>query len=383
MKIMIVIPTLGYGGAETLVLCWIREWLEAAEVSKVVLVLYSRCFLHRLGDLAEHPKFQLEIEDTNTPWRIFRIRYFLHLLQLKKIVKRIQPDVIHTNLVAGLDFALLRFVLSQRCRFVHTMHHPVIPERGRPFYHRLLRYYCGAKECCPVAISASVAQTMRQYYHVEPHLIFNGAGIPPETSERAGVEQGIRHLMYSNSSEEKRVFIAVGRVAPPKNYEMMTQVFQRLYQEKQPVMLVVLGDLIHDENRKKYLPMRNQNIFFLDRKNNVGDYLRCAEFFCMTSHFEGLSIGIIEAISTGLIPVITPTESLLEVVPDGKNGIISEDMSAESYYQAVRYALALHEDEKEKIRHQNRCRYEENFTMKRCAENYLTLFKETENRCGR
>ena len=38
MKILIIIPSLGYGGAEKLVIEWIRCWLAADQVSSVTLV---------------------------------------------------------------------------------------------------------------------------------------------------------------------------------------------------------------------------------------------------------------------------------------------------------------------------------------------------------
>lgn len=375
MKLLTIIPNLGYGGAESLLLTWLRYWLKDSDVEKVVLILYSDNFIHRLDDIIDHPKFQLEIEKSNTPWRMFRFRYFLHLLRLWRIIKKHDPDIIQSNLITNIDLALLYRWLPRVKGFVHTAHNQA--DKIAPRHYRfLLKKFYSAKRVHHVAISRSVADSIKSFFKTGSHLIFNGAAQPRETALRDQVREEVQQLVKANSDDSKKVFIAVGRVMHVKNYELMTAVFQRFFREKSNVILLVLGDLINDENRAKYLPMAKQNIFFLDKKDNVGDYLRCADFYCMTSHYEGLPLSPVEAISVGVIPVITPTIGLLEVIPSAEHGVISADMSEDSYYQAVRKALTLSEEERKRIREKNYKWYEENFSFRRCAEAYLSIFRE-------
>lgn len=374
MNIMIIIPSLGYGGAESLVLQWINHWIASADVGRITLVLYNARFIDRLGSVIDNPRFRLEIEDTNTPWRMFRPRYFLHCFRLWKIIRRDAPDIIHTHLAAGIDLALLCFLLPGVKGFVHTFHSAVRKEK-QWFYRWLLHPFLVSRQCRPVAISDFVRESVKASYRLDSTVIYNGAEIPPETDQKPHVAAEIRQLMRRDGDGEKKVFIAVGRYAPEKCYELMVEVFQRLFQQKIPVILIVLGDLFNDRNRRKFLPLSRQNIFFLDRKVNVGDYLRCADFYCSTSPREGLSIGIIEAVSVGLLPVIPPTGGLTEVIPSEAYGIIAAGTTREDYCQAVRRALALTAQEKTAIRENNFRRYREMFAMTRCAERYLALFK--------
>ena len=374
MNIMIIIPSLGYGGAESLVLQWINHWIVSADVSRITLVLYNARFIDRLGSVIDNPRFRLEIEDTNTPWRMFRPRYFLHWFRLWKIIRRDEPDIIHTHLAAGIDLALLYFLLPGVKGFVHTFH-CVVRKKKQSFYRWLLHPFLVSRRCRLVAISDFVRQSVKASYRLDSTVIYNGAEIPPETDQKPDVAAEIRQLRFSGGDGEKKVFIAVGRYAPEKCYELMVEVFQRLFQQKIPVILIVLGDLFSDRNRKKFLPLNRQNIFFLDRKANVGDYLRCADFYFSTSPREGLSIGIIEAVSVGLLPVIPPTGGLTEVIPSEAYGVIASGTTMEDYCQAVRRALALTAQEKTAIRENNFRRYREMFAMTRCAESYLALFK--------
>lgn len=375
MKIMLIIPTLGYGGAESLVLSWLRYWLEAPEISRIILVLYSDINLDRLGDMRRNKKFRLEIEKTNTPWRMLRPRYFLHLFRLRRMILKHDPDIVHTNLVADIDLALLFRLLPKHLRFVHTVHCPADHD-GKGKYRRLLAAFYRSKRVTPVAISSTVRDTITQYYGVESHLIFNGADIPPQTGDFEKVQAEVEALATGGGGGRKYVCLAVGRVMYPKNYELMTAVFRRLHREGEPVVLIVLGDLVSEENRKRYLPLKSENIFFMGVKSNVGDYLRCCNFFCMTSLFEGLSIAFTEAMGAGKIPVMTPTESLLESLGDRQNGFVAQDFSEDAYYDAVKRAETTPKDDLENISRRLVLRYERIFAISTCARNYIELFKK-------
>ena len=373
MKIMLIIPSLGFGGAETLVLNWLRYWLCAPDIREIVLVLYTERFLERLGELRQHPKLRLEIEASNTPWRMFRPRYFVHLWRLRRIIVKHAPDIIHSNLVADIDLALLYPFLPRNIRIVHTAHCPVEHE-NKGHYRRLLKRFYARRRVDLVAVSGVVRDSIASCYHRPAHLILNGALRPPRTERFDEVKVEIDRLATAEDGSKKYVFVAVGRVMYPKNYEMMAEVFQRLHREGKPVVLIVLGDLINDDNRKRYLPMKNEGIFFLDRRNNVGDYLRCCDFFCTTSLYEGLSIATTEAISLGTIPIITPASGLLESLDSSFSDLISPNFSADSYYKTVVKAMEMSDDTRAAASKRLIERYEEKFTMELCSRNYLDLF---------
>ena len=372
---MLIIPTLGYGGAEALVLSWIRHWVCSAAVDKVILVLYSDLNLDRLKDIREHPKFCLEIEDSNTPWKIFRPRYIRHLIRLRRIILKHDPDIVHSNLGVNIDLALLFRLLPKHIKIVHTVHCPADHD-GKGKYRHLLKPLYRSSRVTPVSISSTVQDTFSEYYGLASRLIYNGIDRPSKTSLFDKTKAEVAKLAKGEDGSPTHVFLAVGRVMYPKNYELMTAVFQRLHKEGQKVTLIVLGDLINDDNRKRYLPLERERIFFLGGKNNVGDYLRCCDFFCMTSLFEGFGLALAEAMSVGVIPIITPSSGMLETLRTSSAGIVSQDYSIDSYHQAVIDGLNLSEKKKESLRQCLVATFEKNFTIEICANRYLGLFQE-------
>jgi glycosyltransferase involved in cell wall biosynthesis len=376
MKILIIIPSLGYGGAEKLVIDWIRNWLAADSVSAVTLVLYSQKYLERLGDTARDPKFRLRLELTNTPWRMFRFRYFLHLWRLRKIIREEAPDVVHTNLVSGLDMAILHRFLPRVKAFLHTVHNVARNDLGGDKYRELMRRMQRDPRCRLVAISPSVRRSIKEYYGCDALLICNGVAAALPTPAEAAVATELRGLAEgSGTGERRKIFLAVGRVMPQKNYEMLTAAFRNLQREL-PVSLVVLGSFVSDADRMKYEAMSGEHIHFLGAKDNVGDYMRHADFFCMASLFEGFGLVVAEAMSAELIPVVTPTVGITDIVTDGWNGIVAESMEQRDFERAVRRALKLTETEKDEIVKHNRELYEERYRIENCAASYLDEFSK-------
>lgn len=376
MKILITIPSLGYGGAEKLALTWIKCWLRDERVESVTLVLYSDKYLERLGDTARDPKFRLRFELTNTPWRMFRFRYFLHLCRLRKIIREEAPDVIHSNLVSGIDMALIYRFLPRVKAFFHTVHNVARNDLGGDKYRGLMRRMQRDPRCRLVAISPSVRRSIKEYYGCDALLITNGVAAAMTTPAEAAVAAELRELAVDSGAEtRRRIFLAVGRVMPQKNYEMLSAAFRNLQREL-PVSLVVLGSFVNDADKIKYEAMSGEHLHFLGVKDNVGDYMRHADFFCMASLFEGFGLVVVEAMSAGLIPVVTPTVGITDIVTDGRNGIVAESMEQRDFERAVRRALALTETEKNEIVKRNYELYEERYRIEKCAASYLEEFSK-------
>ena len=223
-----------------------------------------------------------------------------------------------------------------------------------------------------VAISSSVQRSVREYYNCDSLLIPNGVQAPPTTAAESAVAAEMQRFAAAATGKRRSIFLAVGRVMPEKNYDLMCAAFRRLQREL-PVTLVVLGSFITDADRVRY-DSPDENIHFLGTKDNVGDYMRHADFFCMTSLAEGFGLVVAEAMSTGLVPVITPTVGITDVVTDERHGVIAEAITEEAFEDAVRRALSLSDAEKQAIRRRNSELYDARYRIERCAAAYLENF---------
>lgn len=55
----------------------------------------------------------------------------------------------------------------------------------------------------------------------------------------------------------------------------------------------------------------------------------------MPTYFEGLPMSLLECMSYGVVPVITPVGSILEVVVDGNNGLFIKVKDTDSIVDAI------------------------------------------------
>ena len=56
----------------------------------------------------------------------------------------------------------------------------------------------------------------------------------------------------------------------------------------------------------------------------------------MPTYFEGLPMSLLECMSYGIVPVITPVGSIPEVVVDGNNGMFIKVKDTDSIVEAIR-----------------------------------------------
>jgi len=69
--------------------------------------------------------------------------------------------------------------------------------------------------------------------------------------------------------------------------------------------------------------------------NTKKKFLNSLDVFVLPSYFEGLPVSLLESMSYGAVPVVTPVGSIPEVVKDGVNGLLIEVHSTESIVNAI------------------------------------------------
>lgn len=66
------------------------------------------------------------------------------------------------------------------------------------------------------------------------------------------------------------------------------------------------------------------------------DFFKQIDVFAMPTYFEGLPMSLLESMSYGVVPVVTPVGSIPQVVTDGKNGILVGVRQVEPLADAIR-----------------------------------------------
>lgn len=134
-------------------------------------------------------------------------------------------------------------------------------------------------------------------------------------------------------------FIYAGGMAKRKGWPAIVQAFSRLYDEGvENVRLRVYGDRAHTE---KSTFAKYPNVEFRDAYNmdNMAEAFAWADIGLAPTQFETFCRIVREYILCGVVPIASHAFGIPDVVEHGRNGILLDEPSGDSLYQAIRRLL--------------------------------------------
>jgi glycosyltransferase involved in cell wall biosynthesis len=118
----------------------------------------------------------------------------------------------------------------------------------------------------------------------------------------------------------------------------------------------------------------SDRILWLGGKNNATDYIHLADYFILSSLYEGMPISLIEAMAAGCLPVCTDVGGIPEMIDP--HGVMIVGTEVEMVLEGMETACSLSDQEKKQRTEALKARYEERYSLRRCAEAYFDHFKQ-------
>lgn len=291
---------------------------------------------------------------------------FESIYRTYKIIKELKPDVVHAH--CSILLLLLSALLNNGIKYVHTLH--TLAEKNTSSSKlKFLEKILYSKFIQAVTISNICNNSFKNYYGMNNAVcIPNGREALVTTEKLTTVKEEIQK--YKNN-DNTPVFIHVATFSKPKNQQLLFDTFMKLEEEGKDFLLVVLGEL-YEKCTHPYKE-KGKQVVLMGRRENVGDYMACSDFFVMSSIWEGLPLSLLEAMSMGVIPICTPAGGISDVIKDNVNGFLSDSFEQTDFYKTIIRAF----DNSNKISKEDikKC-YIENYTMTGCAKKYLGVYKE-------
>lgn len=365
MKILQILPDLYVGGAQSFTVSLCNELAKNHDVTLCVLfpVDENTFMLPRLSPSVKLISLNKKVGlDFGIFFKIF------------KIVQKGDYDVVHTHLRA-LFYTSLTLILL-RPKLFHTVHNMADKETGkmqRKIYN-LLFNYCSAT---PVGISAKVLKSVQAEYGSHFTQSIDNGITPPKCS--ADIDNVKNEVNSYKKDADTKIFVTIGRIEEQKNHLMMVKVFNKLQEEGKNFTLLLIGEDPYPEKPilSQLKSIASPNIHFLGAKNNVADYLSCADVFCLSSLYEGLPITLLEAMAMGVIPVCTPAGGIVDVIRHGENGFLSSDISENSYYQCLKEFFTLDATRLRSISEETVREFDQHYNISTTAEKYVDLYRQS------
>lgn len=299
------------------------------------------------------------------------------IARLASLARSTRANIIHSQGGPALD--LMVVVAAKLVGAQSVITRPVMIEdhKDRPsittsLFNHIDRSITLRFAAATVAVSQDGFDRLRLGAPIDKlHLIKNG--IKPYPSER---------LVAARSRDPSATAQVgmIGHLLPYKGWLDFLEVAARFKDGGPRVCWHIVGEGPQRaalEKRAEMLGLGDQVVFH-GLLTDVSQALFSWDLFLFTSHREGLSVAVLEAMNAGLPIVATDVAGIHDQVIEGVNGSILPVGDIEGLTNTVKAILS----DKENLRHMgnnSRTRLEDNFSEQKMLENYASLYHNVVN----
>lgn len=172
-----------------------------------------------------------------------------------------------------------------------------------------------------ISVSASNQQTGKKYFPKFNSVVINN-GIDQKKFDPSRSFKNIRQEL--NIAEDATLLLFVARFIHQKQPLKLIEAFAKAQQQDPKLKLLMVGD--GDQKATALQMVKDLNIenkvIFQPFRQDVPDVLKAADIFILPSLWEGLPIGLLEAMAMGKAIIGTQVDGTSEVIRDNENGVL-------------------------------------------------------------
>ena len=336
-KILILIPRMGGGGAERVVSIVANSLSEQNSVQITTLV--SNESFYELKNTVKLTSAQYRINRSNKITRLGSMGKNLvaSIFFTRKTIREYRPDIVFSILE---EMDIVTYIATRGLKgFKWICSERNDPTRRNKNVQRILeKIYqkCDMLVCQSKTVAAYYSMLENKCVIPNPVDLDNyparvGEAVPPK-------------------------IVAVGRLAPQKNIEMLIEAFSLIEKKYPNVTVTVYGEGPEREKLENQIAMlKLENKIFLPGANrNVLETIRDAAIFAFPTNFEGFPNVLVEAIAMG-IPVVSTNfaTGVAKEIVDENVGLVVPCCDTKAFAEAMDALLSSPEKRKQ-IRYMSR-----------------------------
>ena len=217
-----------------------------------------------------------------------------------------------------------------------------------------------------IANSSQMVEDLKRHRIGEAriHRIPNGVVMPE-------IDPG-EHLRQIDEAR----FVYMGRLDREKDIGLMIQGFSAL-PAKTGARLTIVGEGPQQEELKQLaatLGVRDR-VEFTGRLDDVTPALIASDFYLSTSQSEGMSNSMLEAMSYGLVPIVSHVSGVEDIVEDNRNGLIFAAGDVDGLKAALENAISMDPQTYRCFSHNARDTLAARFSMESVTSRHLELYE--------
>ncbi|MEO8933904.1 MAG: glycosyltransferase family 4 protein [Xanthomarina sp.] len=304
-SIAFVLPNLNAGGAQRVVSTLSNLLIKEFHVS--VIILYKNDLFYNLD-----PKVKLEFCSSTYQANpnIFQ-SVTTHFILIKNLIKILRSH--KTDLIIGfLPVTNIYAILASKFLRIPS----IISERANPEYSILSPFWSYIRKRGYPLSNCLVVQTQATKSYFKSYVKSN--------IEVINNPINLNLLLKKDFSIKKEdIILNVGRLAEPKNQDLLIRAFSNI--NHMGWKLILVGDGVNYDPFKNLINSleMQEHIVLAGNSTDVASYYNKSKIFAFTSKYEGFPNVILEAMSYGLACISTNCpHGPSEIIKNNKNGLL-------------------------------------------------------------
>ena len=332
-KVLFLIPTLGHGGAEKVLVNLVNN-MDKSRYDVTVMCLFdvgvNRQFLS--NDVKYRYAFKRIIRGNSKILSIFSPEFLY-----RKLIKD-RYDVI-VSYLEGVTARIASGCPYEETKLVSWIHCKI---DSKEVAAAGFRNYEEAKDCYNRFDNTVCVSKMTQEYFTNTLSFDKPSEVLYNTIESEQIrELSMKDVDDVEFSQDCFNICSVGKITKVKGFERLAAIHKRLLEVgiKNKVYILGVGD--EQEKIEEYLSENNlkDTFIFLGYRVNPYKYVRSCDLYVCSSYSEGFSTAVTEALITGTPVVTTFCSGMQEQLGyNNEYGIVTEN-DEESLYQGVKKIL--------------------------------------------
>ena len=261
---------------------------------------------------------------------------FMVVWRLRKLLKEVKPDVLHTYLLHG---NLLGRVVGSLTGVPVIISSERTIGQARRWGRILTQLTNPLAQAVEVNSSAGKLSVIKDLGVPESKVRIIRSGFDLNSITSQNVETNISNELGLN--EDTRVILMAGRLRPVKGIDYGIRAFTKLVEDVPNAHLIIAGDGEERENLEglaRSLSVHEKTTF-LGVRSDLPGLLRESDAFLLPSLNEGFPRVAVEALAIGCPVVATNVGGTPEIVIDGHTGILVESKNSGQMADALKRVI--------------------------------------------
>jgi glycosyltransferase involved in cell wall biosynthesis len=318
-KILYIITSLGLGGAEKLLLYYLKN-LDRSKYSITVC-----CLRGKPDDLHSEISKYAAVNNLNIKNKFNPIA----VLYIHKLIREIQPNIIHTHLFQPRIYTSIAHLFYKRAVLITQKHSIVNPRKHNVFI--LFEMISISMNKKVIAISESVKKSLIKYEFIPEKKIF----VLPNCIDYQKYNNAMIRESIPNNKE--LVIGTVGRLEREKGLNYLLLAMKIILSRFPSIKLDIIGDgSAQAELKNLSIKLHISNsVNFFGKFVDVIPFYNKMDIFVLPSILEGFGIVLLEAMAAGIPIVATNVDGIREVVENMQTGLLVPSKNPEALADAI------------------------------------------------